>query len=88
MINNALSFALIMVFWIMAHQNRASGGVFGFSVSLGCSLLAVGAAGNMVFRNVEGFLGWLPYSLLLTKFCLLVTLGLMAYRFAFGPRRR
>ena len=78
--NNIGSILLVVVCWWLAHQNATGREPLARTVAGGYAVLALLALGNMLFRNVEEFRPFLPWSLVASKYILVATLGLVARR--------
>lgn len=89
-LNNVLSIALIFVCWWLVHLNATRAEPYGRIIAVGYSALALLVLANGLFRNVEPFRPYLPWSLLASKAGLVFTLTMVALRLErlFTTRRR
>lgn len=90
LLNNVLSIALIFVCWWLVHLNATRAEPYGRIIAVGYSALALLVLANGLFRNVEPFRAYLPWSLLASKAGLVFTLTMVALRLEklFKSRRR
>jgi hypothetical protein len=82
LVNNVSSVGLVLVFWILAHQNAAGPEPFGRLISAGYGLSAICVMSSGLFHYSPELGGYFPASVLMAKLALLFTLGLVAARLA------
>ena len=78
--DQGLSFALVMVCWWLAHHNAVGKLPLGRAIAICWSIFGMAVLGNMLLRAVADLRPILPYTLLISKSVLLVTLGIGAAR--------
>lgn len=86
--DNLTSVALILVCWVLAHQNSGGTEPFRRLIAFGYGCVGTGALCNVVFRSIEGGLYLLPYSILASKFALALTLSIVSVRLALLYRQQ